>query len=360
MNWPIALALQVVLMSAALAQVPAEDLQSLVAAARQRHRLPSLAVAVVEGPHLSTARGGCASDDPVFPIGSLSKSITAAVAVRLWEKGRLDLQRPLGELLPELPMHRHYQRVTLEQLLCHQAGLPANFPQLPLHPALELDEDPPPDLKRLCLEQILLTSPEGQPFLYSNLGYVLAARVMERLSDLPWPQLVEREVFQPLGLQHAGLGYRPGPGDPLPHRWLGGEAVGFSDLARRGNPRVLDGADQVRCSLSDLARYAQAHLQRDPKWLSAEGYRKLHKDRGHSYALGWGVQRSPWSRGPLLSHHGSNTYYYATCMLAPQRQLAVVCLTDVGWDEQRSNERTRLALVEVQEQVRRLALGDSL
>ena len=212
----------------------------------------------------------------------------------------------------------------------------------------------------MCLEQILLTPPEPQPFLYSNLGYVLTARALERLSDTSWPQLVEREAFHPLGLQHASLGYRPGPQDPQPHRWLQGVAVGFLDLVRRGNPRVLDGADQVRCSISDLARYARAHLQRDPKWLTTEAYRTLHKDRGHGYGLGWGLQRSAWSRGPVLSHHGSNTYYYATCQLAPQRQLAVVCLTDVGWDEQRSNERTRQALVEVQEQVRQLALGDSI
>lgn len=341
------------------AELSPEQLQQLVQEARQQHHLPALAVAVVQGEHTLVGLSG-AQPEASFPLGSLSKSMTAAVAVRLAEQGRLQLDRGLGELLPEFPMNPRYQRATLRDLLCHRAGLPPNFAQLPAHPQLEADHDPPPELKRMSLEQLLQSEPQGEPFLYSNLSFVLAARAMERLCDRPWPSLLQEQVFTPLGLSSASLGYRGSPTDPWPHRWQGEQPLAFDPSGRRGNVRLLDGADQVRCSLADLARYAAAHLHRQSRWLSQEGYDQLHHDYGHHYGLGWGVQSPAWARGRVLTHHGSNTFFYATCLIAPGRDLAVVGLTNIGWDEERSNERTRQAMVEIQEQVRLLALEDSL
>ena len=138
--------------------------------------------------------------ETVFDLASVSKPFLAVLCARLIARGALSWHTPLGQLLPEVhgtPM----QPVSLDALLSHRAGLVAHIPLFaPLEAGRALS-------RRAALRRAALSlRPEcagnaGQaPPLYSDLGYLLVAAGLERMTGEPLDRLLEREVCIPLGL----------------------------------------------------------------------------------------------------------------------------------------------------------------
>lgn len=146
------------------------------------------------------ARGG-AAPPPVtarFLIYSITKTLTAAALLRLCGRGLIDPDAPLDRWLPDFSPA---DRITLAQLLAHRAGL-RNYGGMPAyHAAVRAGEEPWSEKEFLerCRAADLF-APPGQEFSYSNIGYLLAKRVLERASGQPFAQALERELFGPLGL----------------------------------------------------------------------------------------------------------------------------------------------------------------
>jgi CubicO group peptidase (beta-lactamase class C family) len=230
-------------------------------------------------------------------------------------------------------MRDEYKTVTLEMLLSHRSGIIANT---------AVPGGATRDAARVTYLEAALAQPRGaQAYLYSNVGYVASAMMAETVTGKAWDALMREEVLEPLGMVGCGVGFGMA-GDPFPHRFQG-DRVQVQPM-NYGNPRVLDGADQMRCPLTAFARYVSAHLTGErggSRLLKTETWKRLHSDvAGQSYALGWGVGTRPWARGTVLTHSGSNTLNYAVMWLAPQRGIAMVIATNVGVDE--TNSLTRV------------------
>ena len=229
-------------------------------------------------------------------------------------------------------MREEYKAVTLEQLLSHRSGITANTPALGAATR---------EAARVNYLEVALAQPRGPLiFLYSNVGYVASAMMAEAVTGKAWDVLMREEVLEPLGMVGCGVGFGAA-GDPLPHRFQG-DSVRVLPM-NSGNPRVLDGADQMRCPLTAFARYVSAHLTGErggSRLLKTETWKRLHSDvAGQGYALGWSVFTQPWARGPILNHNGTNTNNYAVMWLAPERGIAVVIAMNVGADENNSIAR---------------------
>jgi serine-type D-Ala-D-Ala carboxypeptidase len=140
--------------------------------------------------------------DTLFDLASVSKPIVACCLARLARRGLLDLDAPLGELLPEARGSRS-ERVPLQLLLAHRAGLDAHRPLFaPLFAgrpvrrgaALRLAADARrPDCEGL-------PDSSGFPPVYSDLGYLLLGAAIEAITAEPLDHVVEREVTSPLGI----------------------------------------------------------------------------------------------------------------------------------------------------------------
>jgi CubicO group peptidase (beta-lactamase class C family) len=317
------------------------QLQRVIEDVRGDQHLPSLACAVVIGPEILSAVAGSRKvgmDDPsqledIYHLGSISKSMTACIAGQLVQQGKVRWNSSLGEVFPDLEMNPAYRDVTLEQLIVHQSGLPANF----AYPYADGRVDKPVSLavRRDYLRQALAQPPDPtRQFVYSNVGYVVAATMLEQVSNLSWSRLLRDYIFIPLGMKSAQVGFRWSETDPepWPHRWQQSAAEVYPPVF--GNPRFLDGADQVRCNIEDLARYAQAFLR------SGKFYHQLPK----GYHEGWFVVQSSGLRGPVQFHNGSNTLNYAYVWIAPENNLAAVVTTNIGSDETGSIRRTEQAV----------------
>jgi CubicO group peptidase (beta-lactamase class C family) len=321
------------------------DLSATLETLRARFNLPSLSAAAVLGNdvvgvasvgRLSVDGDARVTDTSAYQLGSISKSVNATMIARLVERGLLRWDSTLGEVLTDIKMREEYKSVTLEALLSHRSGVVANV-RPPSAATLA-------EARKSYLETAL-AQPRGKPeFLYSNVGYVAAAMMAEKVAGKPWADLVRAEVFQPLEMTGCDFGFGA-LGDPLPHVFTtnGPRALPMNS----GNPRVLDGADQIRCPLASFARYVAAHLTGERggnALLKPETWKRLHTDPfGKQYALGWAVGERPWARGVVLNHTGSNTVNFAVMWLAPARGVAAVVATNVGADEAGSLERVSVA-----------------
>lgn len=282
-------------------------------------------------------RGGetsIAPDDP-WHLGSDAKAMVAAVYARLVERGRARWEATVPELFPDLAaiIDPAWSTVTIEALLSHRAGVRDTWLRLRLLP-MHFDRRPG-DLQRTAIaRRILASPPAGTPgeFAYSNVSYVVAGAAMERITGLGFEETMAQELFLPLGLASAGFGAPVGAA-PRGHGrgWLPFighgpvDPAGFAD-----NPSALGPAGRIHMSLADWARFVAVVLKDGDGFLRKASVDRLLATPGQVYALGWG--RAEGFNTPVFVHSGSNTMWFVTAMMAPERGVAVLVATNDGAD----------------------------
>lgn len=334
---------------------------NVLARIRQKHDVPAIAAAVVTSRGLEVAavvgvrkRG---SDVPAIPddlwhLGSETKAMTATLVARLVEQGRLKWETTVAEAFPELAdsFHAQMRGVTLLHLLSHRSGLKPN-----LDLARFRGEDVRSERLRAVREELSrppLHAP-GSRSAYSNLGYIVAGAVVERLTGRSWEDVIRAEVFGPLHMTTAGFGGTGTRGridQPWPHRADG------RPMPRNGpatdNPPVMGPAGRVHCSIQDWARFVCDQLRgarRQPALLKPASYQRLHTPPfGGDYALGWLVVERDWGGGAVLHHAGDNTMNFANAWVAPRRDFAVlVCVNQGGETAFKASDEVVASLVHV-------------
>lgn len=190
------------------------------------------------------------SVDHLFQIGSISKSFVALVLLQLRDEGKLDLQRPILDYLPDLPIVTEFGPVTVHHLLTHTSGLPDNLSLFSPNPADRLVQGFKP----------------GEHFHYCNAAFDILGMLAVKLDGRPWRILVEERIFKPLGMaatrgvittadrERAATGYFPYWNDQIYPR------QGRLDQA----PSLVmdDTAGCIQSTPSDMALYMRMLLSR--------------------------------------------------------------------------------------------------
>jgi CubicO group peptidase (beta-lactamase class C family) len=189
------------------------------------------------------------TSETLFRVGSVSKSFVALAVMRLCEQGRLRLEDRVRDLLPEVAIENAWEKthpLQLAHLLEHTSG----FDEMRFNEVIAPDqrEDRP-------LAEVLAVNPRsrvtrwppGTRFSYSQPGYTVAAAILEKVTGLRYEQVLETEVFRPLGIRGAALardpavrarlavGYergRPAPYINVLHRPAGNLMISAADLGR--------------------------------------------------------------------------------------------------------------------------------
>ncbi len=272
------------------------------------------------------------SDDDLWHLGSITKSMTATVAARLVEQGLIGWQSTLADIFPERLARGNgqFDHVSLEQLLSHTSGLGRDLDWWQFdRPNLDVAE------QRLSVVDAALGSQavaNQGVFSYSNLGFVVAGAMLEQVSGTSWENLMQTELFQPLGMQDVGFGAPSGiDSQPSGHLMENGVYQGIAAEAQGSdNPPVLGPAGTVHMSLSELAKYAMAHMRGElgeSDLLSAGSFVKLHQEVGNSgYGLGWFIN------GADIFHDGSNNLWFAKLGISVDQQIVAVSVTNAGGD----------------------------
>ena len=235
-----------------------------------------------------------------------------------------------------------YAEVTFDQLLSHHGGLPAN-PTMPLMLKARTSTEPLVEQRRQAVAEVLATAPvheKGTKVLYSNAGYVTAGSVLERIAGTPWEDLVREQVLAPLGLRSAGFG-APGKAGTVEQPYGHLVPVGVSRPPHpvppgplADNPAFLGPAGTLHMSIDDLAAYVREHMNGEAgagTLLSADSYRRLHREVADHYGLGWVDERAEWAGGErVIWHNGSNTMWYALIAFLPEKRLGFVAVSNGG------------------------------
>lgn len=173
---------------------------------------------VREGTERWTGASGLADVDtgrPVGPgmrhrVGSISKTFTAVAILQQVERGRIRLDAPIGEYLPELVRGERGREVTVRMLLNHTSGigdyLLGAFPSLAEGSTASLDEERfrsirPEELVRLGLAAPATGRPGEQPGSYSNTNYVIAGLILEKVTGQDAGTYITRNVIDRAGLR---------------------------------------------------------------------------------------------------------------------------------------------------------------
>ncbi|MGB6194163.1 MAG: serine hydrolase domain-containing protein [Terracidiphilus sp.] len=286
--------------------------------------------------------------ETLYDIASLTKVVsTTAAAMLLAQRGVLDIDLPLGELLPGFvvgrPPAEHARLVTIRNLLAHNSGLPGY---------VELFRSAGPDeLLRACL-QLPLEAEPGARVEYSDIGFILLGKALAVLTREPLGGWVSREVFNPLGLNATA--FNP-PRDAqrlipptevdnaLRHRRIQGEV-------QDEHAWLLDGVAGhagLFSNVPDFLRFSKEILSAaQPESSGATLFVKETIDcfaerqgpAGSSRALGWDTPSENSSSGKYFSAESIGHLGYSGCSLwiDLKARIAVVLLTNRTWPDRQS------------------------
>ncbi|MDL5205849.1 serine hydrolase domain-containing protein [Streptomyces sp. ALI-76-A] len=220
------------------------------------HRVPGAHLAVDTGTeivsvHTGTAdavRGTAFTADTAVPLGSVTKTYTAATVMLLVDDEDLDLDEAVADVLPEF---EEIPKVTVRHLLSHTAGLPTG-PDSDTAAGMTASRY----LSTVCTAEDALFAP-GTDFSYSNAGYVAAGRLIEAVTGMSWQEAVRVLLLEPLGTAPAFLGESV-QGRPVATGHALNTATGAPRPARQNLAPVEAPAGALLASASDLVALGQA------------------------------------------------------------------------------------------------------
>lgn len=314
---------------------------------RKENKLVGLAAMVmVDGKVMASAADGerkIGSGVPIelgdrWHLGSITKSVTATMIARLIESSQLQWTDTIGERFPDASIHEDWKPVTLQQLLTHTSGAPANFSLGVWLKKSALGPECTEERRKAVIDVLAEkpAHPPGEKFAYSNVGYTIAGAMAESATGVSWEDLVKREVFEPLELKDAGFGPPKSPSKTLDqprghHGKYGWKASANDD---EDNSPIIGPAGTIHMTLGNLCNYATEHLRGElgaGKLLTAETCKRLHTPQLHNYACGW-VVKQPTDEIPdtVYWHNGSNTMWYALVVFIPGKNMVVAVTANDG------------------------------
>jgi CubicO group peptidase (beta-lactamase class C family) len=296
-----------------------DDFAPLVLRLMARDQIPGLAVGVVEQGHVVFARGFGYRDvdnhlpvtpDTLFPLGSCSKAFTATAIALLADEGTIALDTPVRTYLPDFSLEDPVASATLttRDILTHKSGLPRH----------DLFWYQAPFSRDELYGRLRFLEPSGPPrtrWQYNSVMFVVAGRIVEKVSGESWESFVEDRILFPLNMRRTLLSAEAMESDSdhaCPYAIREGR-VQKIPMLKRLSP--IAPAAAVQTSVQDLASWLTFHATRSPGLLGERMWRELHRPQAEMpapdqpevqhpyYALGW-IHES-YRGHPLVCHNGA-------------------------------------------------------
>jgi CubicO group peptidase (beta-lactamase class C family) len=311
------------------------------------YKIPGVAVGVwADGKEHYVCHGVASIENPtpvdqdtLFLLGSVTKTYTATALMRLVAEGRVELDAPVRRYIPELKLadEQTAAEVTLMHLLNHTSGLDWDL-------LIETGEGD--DALAVYVEKLAglkIIAPLGTRTSYSQAGYSILGRVIEKVVDMPYEKAIASLVFEPLGLSHSFFAAH----DVMTRRFAVGhnrDEDGTLSVSRlwRG-PRCRNAGGGLASSVSDQLRWARFHLgdgraESSVDVLSTEILRRMKEptavlrssNLGDAIGVSWFLRDVGGVR--TVGHSGSAIGQFAELLTVPERNFAVVSLCNAGPD----------------------------
>ncbi|RII09323.1 D-alanyl-D-alanine carboxypeptidase precursor [Streptomyces sp. YIM 130001] len=304
----------------------------------EQTRLPGAVVAVTEGDRVvhtagygHTASGRTMTERTRVPVASLSKAMTALAVMQLVEAGKVRLDRPVRQYLPEFTMaDKRAERITVRQLLTQTSGMAdSSYP--------DLARSQPHSLREAvaAMREAPLAADPGSRHRYHNPNYFVAARLVEVVSGQPFASYLDGRLFAPLGMERTAS---VDTSAEMPDR-ARGFVRAYGTTVSVSHPRWFTaGGHGVVTTADDFAQWL---IAQNNGGVSADGHRiatqatvrathtppRIPDDS--EYAMGWGEYRA--DGGPRqIQHTGQLLTHNSMATLLPESKVGIAVVTNTG------------------------------
>lgn len=300
---------------------------------------------------LNAETGALATPQSEFYIASMTKAYMGLLAARLDAEGVFPLTTTLADIWPDLqlPEGRAASSITMRDLITHQAAIEVD--EITFLEAYVREVDPS-EYPGLIARYAVARDPG---FQYDNLGYNIYAAALEQVTGTDWRDWLNRDVFEPLGLEHTSG--RTSDFDPATVAWGHRRAGDHHDGWPRANgwyliaPKtdgMMQSAGGLMTSPADMAAWMEVQLTGNapdrsgitPEMIEAT-HQQLASQEGDGdgftcdgYGLGWNVCEYLYPGeeeadfGTLLQHGGGYTGFRSYMTIAPELGLGIAMLTN--------------------------------
>lgn len=269
-----------------------------------------------------TRKDGAPAAGAAFEIGSVTKTMTAALVSGLIDAGRWSLEDPIAKHLPEgtAEPRQGERQILVRDLLTHASGLPALPPGMPVG-----GHDPYAVLTEAqllaALKQVQLTRPIGSRPEYSNFGMMVLSIAVARSLGGDLEAALREQLFKPLGMNTAYVDKPLGAAPAAGHLPDGTRTPAWTIATN------LAGVGMVKATLNDMVAYARAQLGDGPPALVAQ-LRRTQQPLAHGFGMNWML---PTLHGRAYAlHEGGTGGFSSLVALEPAAKRAVVVLADTA------------------------------
>jgi len=310
-------------------------------------QLPGLAIGVVYNQELIWSKGygfgDLQEETPVTPstlfrIGSVTKVFTATAILQLRDTGKLRLDDPVTRHLPDFKIENPFPdapEITLWNLLTHTAGLPREgaFPYWTDHEFPARDE-----LIAAAASQTLIYSP-GTQYKYSNLGVSLLGAIIEEASGESYQDYITQHLLLPLGMNRSSVDPTIEQSENLAKAYMRRQPDGSRQPMDYYEVRGMAAMGSIVSSVEDMAKFAALNTRpdnstADGQILSTSTMREMHRPHwvysSWSGGMGLGFRIAPRDGQNTVSHGGWIGDHRAHLLMVPDKNLAVVAMTNAG------------------------------
>jgi CubicO group peptidase (beta-lactamase class C family) len=323
-----------------------QQLEPLIQALMRQQSVPGLAIGVVVGNKVVYAKGfGLKNldrkDDPItteslFHMASITKLFVGTSVMQLVEQGKVSLDSPVVKYVPYFRMKdMRYQDITVRQMLTHTSGMPDvedyewDKPQY--------DDGALERYVRSLSHRALLTKP-GTDFAYSNMAYEILGDLISKVSGETFDDYVQQNTLTPLAMTNSTLLVK----DANARLLTTGHVLNSTDdpVVSKVFPynRMHSPSSNLHSNVVDMLRWAVANINRG----ELDGKRIL---KASTYDIMWRPTRDDPDEGSIgiswfvgkyrgfttVSHSGGDTGYATHLMMIPEKQMAVVSMSNCDW-----------------------------
>jgi CubicO group peptidase (beta-lactamase class C family) len=275
----------------------------------------------------------------LYVIGSITKTFTATALMRLVADERVDLHAPVRRYVPELMLadEAAAANITVLNLLNHTAGLDWRLNV----DTGEGDDALAREVAKLSKSRVI--APPGTRASYSQAGYNLAGRIIEKVTGLTYERAMASLLFEPLGLSESFFARD----DVMTRRFAVGHNVDEDGRIRVATPwrhwRSDNPGGGLASSVADQIRWAGFHLgdgraESGAPVLPVNVLHRMSKptaalrgsSMGDAFGICWFLRDIDGVR--TIGHGGSANGQFANLLLVPQRKFAVVAVSNAGPD----------------------------
>jgi CubicO group peptidase (beta-lactamase class C family) len=303
-------------------------------------RMPGAALGIVKDGkvvHLQTfgdadEDGNAVTVKTPFKIGSLSKSFTALAVMQLVEEGKIQLDAPVQQYLPEFRVAdlEASKRITVRHLLNQVSGIPTSAGMDYMYRTDKADDALEREVAKAS--DVKLTYDPGTNWQYSNRNYTTLGLLIKVASGLSYEAYIEEHVLGPLAMKQSftHLDEAKSHGLATGHQYWFGRPVPGGGLREN---RAITPTGLITASIEDMCSWLVVNLNHGvyngTRVLSASGIDQLHAgvapmtDKAR-YAMGW--WETDIEGAPIVTHNGDTGESHATMVISPSTGWGVVLL----------------------------------